>query len=103
MRTFGVSIEDGRVVCDHEEMKVSPHYCEDFAVVLDKKFAKDYKLNVELQGKAKNMLEVDRLDEGITILKDDCGTRGKAKFSIELTPIGDAPVVGPLDPIIDND
>jgi hypothetical protein len=102
-RRFNVSVSEARVACAEDQFHVPPRYHEEFVVTLSNKYAKDYDLHVELQGEAKKMLEIDQLNERTIILKDDCDIRGKAKFSIELTPKSTADPVTPLDPIIVND
>lgn len=106
MRTFHAYVDEktGKVGCKPPTMHV-PHGYEEFAVYLDDKWVRKYKLFVDIDGASEACIEKQRLNTSAIVLKDDNTAPCEAKFSIELKPLpgSRAPGVKPLDPIFVNE
>ena len=105
MRTFGVSVVNGKVWCDTEQVRVKRGSVKEFDVRLDHNFADDYELRITVKDDPGDCLSMERKSSKFVRLIDDNQTPGQIKFGIELVPLpnsGAKPVTA-LDPIIDND
>lgn len=105
MRTFEVSIVDGKVWCDAVEVRVKRATKKKFRVRLEKEFAKDYELRLLVQDDPGDCLSMKRKRTDLVMLTDNNRSPGKIKFGIELVPLPNSTAEPPvtLDPIIDND
>ena len=106
MKTFRVSIEDGKVWCDVEKVRVRPGKTKKFDVRFAKDFDKDYMLKLSLgpsTGKG-DCLRMERQTNSFVKLIDVNNAPGEYKFGIELEPLqANLSTPTPLDPIVVNE
>lgn len=104
MKTFRVSIQDGKVWCDVDKVRVKRGATKKFDVRFAKDFDEDYKLKLSLDNVPSDCLSMERKNNSFVKLIDDNHTPGDYKFGIELEPLqAKLPTPDPLDPIVVNE
>ena len=104
MKTFRVSIEDGNVWCDVDQVRVRRGRTKKFDVRFAKDFNEDYKLNLDLVKAPGDCLSMERQSDSFVKLIDENKGAGEYKFSIALKPLKpNMPTPVPLDPIVVNE
>ena len=104
MKTFRVAIQNKKVWCDVDKVRVRHGAKKKFDVRFAKDFDENYKLNLLPISGPGDCFRMERKTNSFVKLIDDNHTRGDYKFSIELEPLqANLPKPITLDPIVVNE